>query len=428
MNTPPASLVLIAALLLFTGCTDTPPPSAASPALAEPSRVTLYHYWDDSFPRLRDTIAAEADALNAAQDETRVWVDAVTHEAFKANAKTMLRDASSAELYSWWGGGRTQALIDDDLVTPLDSWWKQSSSADAFTPAMITAGCRYGDHFYLVPLIQGYVGIFYNRAVFDRYGVALPRDWDGFRTACVQLRAAGINPIALGGQDAWPAQFWFDYLLLRSAGSAYRQRLIAGEAAFTDPEVRQAFTLWRELIDLGAFNPKPTALDWKDAAKLVHARGAAMTLMGSWIMDPWTELGWQPGTDYGYISFPSLPGSDNATSLTVIDGLVLANSDLPPQAAFPLLDHLIQPAVQARIAEASGSFSPHRAVSPSPEQIVHRQILDAIGDNELAFAWDLSTKPAAEKAGLDLFHAFLEDPDRIDELLIAAQAAIDRGE
>ncbi len=67
------------------------------------------------------------------------------------------------------------------------------------------------------------------------------------------FKAAGIVPISLGSMNQWPAQFWFDYLILRTAGAEYRAKLMAGEAAYTDPEVVRAMELWAELVDAGCF-------------------------------------------------------------------------------------------------------------------------------------------------------------------------------
>ena len=53
--------------------------------------------------------------------------------------------------------------------------------------------------------------------------------------------------------NRWPAQFWFDYLLLRTAGPEYRASLMAGEASYTDDEVQRAMQLWKDLVDAGYF-------------------------------------------------------------------------------------------------------------------------------------------------------------------------------
>lgn len=62
-----------------------------------------------------------------------------------------------------------------------------------------------------------------------------------------------VTPIALGAKEKWPAQFWFDYLLLHTAGYEYRQQLMEGKISYTDVSVRKVFDLWAGLIDKGYF-------------------------------------------------------------------------------------------------------------------------------------------------------------------------------
>ena len=74
------------------------------------------------------------------------------------------------------------------------------------------------------------------------------------------LKEQGVTPIALGSISKWPAQFWFDYLLLRTAGPEYRAQLMAGEASYTDPEVVRAMELWAELAALDCFTEDANAV------------------------------------------------------------------------------------------------------------------------------------------------------------------------
>src|SRR6185437_15861468 len=42
------------------------------------------------------------------------------------------------------------------------------------------------------------IGLYYNKAVLDKAGVAVPKTLDDFEKACAQLKAAGQIPIAYG--------------------------------------------------------------------------------------------------------------------------------------------------------------------------------------------------------------------------------------
>ena len=158
-----------------------------------------------------------------------------------------------------------------------------------------------------MPFNYHYAGMFYNTKVLADAGMTkMPATWDEFLALCKTLKEKGIAPIALGSKNRWPAQFWFDYLLLRTAGPDYRAKLMSGEAKYTDPEVAEAMAMWKELFDAGYFVENANADDWTDAADKVTRGEAGMTLMGTWITGYWNGNGLKPGEDYDFFEFPKI--------------------------------------------------------------------------------------------------------------------------
>ena len=84
--------------------------------------------------------------------------------------------------------------------------------------------------------------MFYNSALFEQVGAMVPTTWDELVDVAEKFKMAGIPAFALGSLDRWPAQFWFDMILLRTAGNDYREKLMNGDASYTDAEVVRA--LW----------------------------------------------------------------------------------------------------------------------------------------------------------------------------------------
>ena len=70
------------------------------------------------------------------------------------------------------------------------------------------------------------------------------------------LKAKGIAPIALGSKNRWPAQFWFDYLLLRTAGPDYRAKLMSGESPIPTPKWCAALDTVEGPVRQGLFRRK----------------------------------------------------------------------------------------------------------------------------------------------------------------------------
>ena len=196
--------------------------------------VSLLHYFSFNTALARG-MEQLAETFNDVSQAHRLAAVAVDHESFKTSILDDLRLGNPADLYSYWAGARVQAIVEQ--LAPLDDTLPLGELSRAFTPSVIQSSAMYGGRIYLLPLTQHFVGFFYNRRVFATHGIEPPRTWDALLRAVVRLKQRGVVPIALGSQSKWPAQFWFDYLLLRSAPVGFRERLLAGQAAFTDPEV-----------------------------------------------------------------------------------------------------------------------------------------------------------------------------------------------
>lgn len=249
-------------------------------ALAD-GEVTISHYFtgDLGLNGLKEIFAEF-------HKETGITVkdSPIGHEDFKTGILVRAAGGNLPDVFSYWAGAKTQFIVNSKSLHPIDDMWK-AAGLDAIVAKSVADGATlYDGHRYLIPFGYHYAGIFYNKKVLQKAGITeMPKTWDEFKAMCDKLKAAGVTPIALGSKNRWPAQFWFDYLLLRTAGPDYRAKLMAGTASYTDPEVAQAMDLWKQLLDAGDFAKNPNAYDWTDAADQVQRGEAAMTLMGTWI-------------------------------------------------------------------------------------------------------------------------------------------------
>ncbi len=259
-------------------------------------------------------------AFNGANPGFSLVATPLDHESFKTSLVDSLETGSPPDIYSYWAGAKTAAIA--SRLEPLDDIWTAGKLDSVFPAALRDAASAYDGRLYLLPITQHLVGFFYSKETFAKAGVVPPADWPSFLAACARLKAAGTTPVALGAKDRWPAQFWFDYLLLRTAGKDYRDALLAGGASWTDPEVRRAFSLWKTLIEAGYMNERPNEAAWDEGAgRMVLEGKAAMTLMGSWMMGSWASMApaWTAGTDYGFFPFPAVDRTIRSCALGPVD-------------------------------------------------------------------------------------------------------------
>ncbi len=391
---------------------------------APPTSVSLLHYFTGSLSGGIDEMGQAFERQSGVYALKAVSLD---HEAFKSSIQDTLTAGNPPDLYSYWAGARTASIIDQ--LAPIDDIWAQAGLDERFSPALVKAAVEYQGHKYLLPLTQHFVGFFYNKRLFERHGLKPPATWAEFLAVCEALKAKGVTPIALGASDKWPAQFWFDYLLLRTEPYAFRHALMAGEARFDDPRVLAVFARWKALIDKGYFNrqPHPNSLAWDSGANEMLYRGqAAMTLMGTWNIGYFNndKHRWEAGRDFDFFPFPIIDPDLPKVAMGPIDGLILPKRAANPIGARQVMVHLAGADAQQAFSRGSGALAPNRTVPDRAYSGIQRRVRDEILSSPVfTFALDLSLPPPVAEVGLNAIADFLAFPDAYPQ--IVRQLAVD---
>lgn len=171
---------------------------------------------------------------------------------------------------------KTGQMIDvEDLLT-------QFGILEDFRPAALDYQ-RFDDGaLYMIPLEFGLEVFWYNTALFEEAGVEVPTTLDEMVEVCETLRGAGITPIAVGGQDAWPLERYVAYQPFRIAGPEYIQDLKRGDAAFSDEPGTASAEWLARLGEVEAFEPGFSSVGYADAQAAFTSGQAAIYNMGTW--------------------------------------------------------------------------------------------------------------------------------------------------
>ena len=392
---------------LLAGCDRAP----EKKEIAERTPVTFLHYFTGSLSGGIHDMAQSFSGQSARHDLKAISLD---HEAFKTSIQDSIKSGSPPDLYSYWAGARTASIVDD--LESIDDLWQRERLDEKFSPAVIRAASEYRGKKYFVPITQHFVAFFYNRKVFDAHGLRPPATWDEFMALCAARKAKGVTPIALGARDKWPAQFWFDYLLLRTTPYEFREKLLSGKAKFDSPEVAQVFSRWKTLIDKGYINakPHPNELAWDTGANEMVFRGeAAMTLMGSWNIGYFTntEHRWEPERDFDFFPFPVINPDISMVAMGPIDGLILPKRAANHAGAKDVLAYFAGAEAQRKFSQGSGALAPNTQVPQDSYNNMQRRIQQEVGRSpQFAFAFDLAAPPQLAELGLNAFSEFLAFP------------------
>jgi raffinose/stachyose/melibiose transport system substrate-binding protein len=196
------------------------------------------------------------------------------------NVKIQTATASGLEpdVFSVRGGrGWLDPFIKENVLLPLDKYldskgWR-STFVDGFLQAFV-----FSNKTYAVPVQVRSHKIWYNRALFDKYGLTVPKTYTELKNIITKLTQNGIIPFALGNKGGWMIADWlFTGIQDRIGGPEpirkARERIPPG---FRDPSFVRTATVIKELADMGAFPPGFNGISFTEAAVLFYQGQAAM--------------------------------------------------------------------------------------------------------------------------------------------------------
>jgi raffinose/stachyose/melibiose transport system substrate-binding protein len=96
-------------------------------------------------------------------------------------------------------------------------------------------GATYG-----VPMEQDLMGVYYNPALFEENGIAVPTTYAEFQAVAEAFKEKGITPIAFGNRDRWPATNTLSLLLGLTAGKDVEEGVLFGDAPWTNDQFKMA--------------------------------------------------------------------------------------------------------------------------------------------------------------------------------------------
>lgn len=264
-----------------------------------------------------------------------IKITVIENDPFKTKLNTAMQAGTPPDLFQSWGGGVLQQYASAGLVKDISSDLKSGGWGDSFTPAVLNLYSS-GGKFYGVPWDAGAVGFWYNKTLFAQAGITgTPATWDDFIADISKLKAAGITPLVLGEKDQWPGAFYWEYLAVRLGGQdAFNKAYNRSGGSFKDDAFVQAGTYLKQLVDLQPFQNGFLGSSYDDHQAIMGNGQGAMELMGQWA--PANDIAKstdKKGPEFGYFSFPSIPGGKGTPTDALGGGNGFAvGKNAPPEA------------------------------------------------------------------------------------------------
>ncbi len=274
--------------------------TVATSAVAEPQAEVL-HWW---------TSGGEAKSVAVLQEEFAsnggTWTDMPVAGGGGDAAMTALRArvlAGNAPTAVQLKGPAIQEWYEEGVLADISSVAEAEGWADVL-PASIAGHMQCEGTWCAAPVnVHRVDWIWANADVLAANGIEMPATWEEFNAAAEKLQAAGVIPLAHGGQ-AWQDATVFEAVLLGIGGPEFYQKALVDldPEALTSETMVQVFDQMRTLR--GYVDENFSGRDWNLATAMVMNGEAAFQIMGDWAKGEFLAAGKTPGEDFLCASTP----------------------------------------------------------------------------------------------------------------------------
>ena len=273
---------------------------------ADVKEVQMLHWW---------TSGGEAAALNVLKQDLSkegfAWKDVPVAGGGGDAAMTALKAMVAAGTYPTASQMLGYTVLDyaqagvmgDLTATAKKEGWDKS------VPAALQKFSVYDGKWVAAPVnVHSVNWLWINKAVMEKIGGKQPKTFDDLIALLDKAKAAGVIPLALGGQN-WQEATMFDSIVLSTGGPEFYKKAFndLDEASLKSDTMKKSFDNLAKLVTY--VDPNFSGRDWNLATAMVIKGDALVQVMGDWAKGEFVAAKKKPDTDFLCYRFPGTDGS-----------------------------------------------------------------------------------------------------------------------
>lgn len=295
---------------------------------ASAGEVEVLHYWTSG-----GEAKSVAELKKIMQGKGHTWRDFAVAGGGGDSAMTVLKSrviSGNPPSAAQTKGPAIQEWASEGVLANMDTLAK-AEKWDDLLPKVVADVMKYKGAYVAAPVNVHRVNWMWGSAdALKKAGVAsMPKNFDEFFAAADKLKAAGLVPVAHGGQN-WQDFTTFESVVLGVGGAKfYQDALVKLDAtAINSDTMKKSLETFRRIksyTDAGA-----PGRDWNLATAMLIQGKAGFQLMGDWAKGEFLAAGKVPGKDF---LCAAAPGTANAFTFNVDSFILFKLKDAAAQKA-----------------------------------------------------------------------------------------------
>lgn len=299
---------------------------------------------------------------------------------------TAVRSNSLPDLF-YVQGNKTPMMelyVESGALLPLDDYDLDLSQ---YNEEAIEYGTVDGSLYTSLPGFMETQLIFYNKDIFEEYGISEPETFEEFLNIFETLKDNGVTPMAMPGKEEW-GRPWLAFSLASALANDTLVNVDNGEGDFSDPDLTKVFQTINDFAENDYFSKNFITVDTSGAQLSFTNGDAAMKADGTWNLPTYASSMDNIGAFY----IPNDAGEKVIPlSFSNYTTYAISADTKYPDEAVKYLEFLSSVEAQQIIADEVGGIIPTvEDITPS-EEVEDLTHYDALGENILTVLSNVST-------------------------------------
>jgi raffinose/stachyose/melibiose transport system substrate-binding protein len=261
------------------------PAATVAPAATEATTTTTKSNVTITYMASQDWIKnPELELAKKFEEQTGIHVDyqILPADQYFTVLKTKLNAGEATDIFGGQSGKsdlKLQYDVEKNAVDLTGEEWTKRHDPLALDQVSLN-GKVYGAEIWDT-IASNYFVVNYNKDIFDKLGLSVPKSYADFKATCEKIKAAGITPVYEPISDGWHHVLWFPMVGPRfeEANPGLADKLNANKTTIGDtPIMVEALTQLKELYDTGCFGDNAMSDTYADTTKQMASGKYAMTV------------------------------------------------------------------------------------------------------------------------------------------------------
>lgn len=269
------SALVVAMLLLL---------SMTAVVAEEQVELRVLNYLDLTSPNSAEEGKVVWEAFETAHPNIKLVIQNEFNEPFHQATEAYAAAGNLPDVMYVWPSGRSTTLHTKNLLKDLKPLIERDGLASSYIALAMDPTQQASG--YISMLSNGVTAtnaFFVNMEVLQDAGLEPAKTYSELVAQVPVLAAKGYDTVLMANQDSWVMQSClFSLIAGRFCGEGWEQKILNGEAKFTDPDFVAALNFVKQIYDDKVIDPATLAVGYGEGPGLFATNTAAYYIDGDW--------------------------------------------------------------------------------------------------------------------------------------------------